>query len=417
MATSAKEPASGGAGGALAGAAAESGVLAVLGALSFSHLLNDLMSSLVPAIYPMLKVSFDLNFAQIGLITLIYQLTASLLQPIVGRYTDRHPLPYSLPIGMGFTLTGLLLLARAPNFTSILVAAAMIGTGSSVFHPESSRIARAASGGQHGFAQSLFQMGGNAGQALGPLLAAIIVMPHGQPSIALFALVALLAIVVLTLICRWYQRESVTRARQRSSRAATIPTAVAVPTRRVYTALGVLLLLIFSKFFYLASLTSYYTFYLMDKFHVSAQNAQIHLFVFLGAAALGTFFGGPIGDRYGRKLVIWGSIVGVLPFTLMLPYADLFWTGVLSVVIGLILSSAFSAILVYATELVPGKVGMISGLFFGLAFGMAGIGAAVLGELADMTSIGFVYKVCAFLPIIGLFAGFLPNLDVAHRRA
>ena len=416
MATLAKEPASGGVGGALAGAAAESSVLAVLGALSFSHLLNDLMSSLVPAIYPMLKVSFDLNFAQIGLITLIYQLTASLLQPIVGRFTDRHPLPYSLPIGMGFTLTGLLLLSRAPNFNSILVAAAMIGAGSSVFHPESSRIARAASGGQHGFAQSLFQMGGNAGQALGPLLAAIIVMPHGQPSIALFALVALLAIFVLTLVSRWYQRDRLAHATRRASRAAA-PAAPAVPKPRVYMALGVLLLLIFSKFFYLASLTSYYTFYLMDKFHVSAQNAQIHLFIFLGAAALGTFFGGPIGDRYGRKLVIWGSIIGVLPFTLMLPYANLFWTGVLTVVIGLILSSAFAAILVYATELIPGKVGMISGLFFGLAFGMAGIGAAVLGELADITSIGFVYKVCAFLPIIGLFAGFLPNLDIAHKRA
>jgi FSR family fosmidomycin resistance protein-like MFS transporter len=399
------------------GPAAETTVYAVLGALSFSHLLNDLISSLVPAIYPMLKTSFDLDFAEIGLITLTYQLTASLLQPVIGRYTDRRPLAYSLPVGMGFTLTGLLLLSRAPSFLVVLLAAALIGTGSSVFHPESSRIARAASGGQHGFAQSLFQMGGNAGQALGPLLAAIIIMPRGQPSIAFFALVAVLAIVVLTLVCRWYQRERTARKTRPPASIAGTQAVLAVPARRIRTAIVVLLLLIFSKYFYLASLTSYYTFYLMDKFHLSAQNAQVHLFIFLGAAALGTFFGGPIGDRFGRKVVIWGSIVGVLPFTLMLPYADLFWTGVLSVVIGLILSSAFSAILVYATELIPGKVGMISGLFFGLAFGMAGVGAAVLGQLADMTSITLVYKLCAYLPFIGLLTSFLPNIETARARA
>ncbi|HUB95848.1 MAG TPA: MFS transporter [Stellaceae bacterium] len=391
--------------------AAQGTVFTVLAALSFSHLLNDLISSLVPAVYPMLKTRFDLDFAQIGLITLTYQITASLLQPVVGRFTDRRPLPYSLPIGMASTLAGLLLLSWASTFPLVLIAAALIGTGSSVFHPESSRIAHAASGGQRGFAQSLFQMGGNAGQALGPLLAAIIIMPRGQPSIALFALVALLAIIVLTLVCRWYKRERNARNARAPVHAAQAKAIPAVPARRVRTALVVLLLLIFSKYFYLASLTSYYIFYLMDRFHVSAQNAQVHLFVFLGAAALGTFFGGPIGDRYGRKIVIWGSIVGVLPFTLMLPYADLFWTGVLTVVIGLILSSAFSAILVYATELIPGRIGMISGVFFGLAFGMAGIGAAVLGWLADMTSITFVYKLCAFLPFIGLLTGFLPTIE------
>ena len=389
--------------------AGEGTVFAVLGALSFSHLLNDLVPSLVPAIYPMLKAGFDLDFAQVGLITLAYQLTASLLQPVVGLYADRRPMPYALPVGMGFTLGGLLLLSWAPHFLLVLLAAALVGSGSAVFHPESSRIARAASGGRHGFAQSLFQMGGSTGSALGPLLAALIIMPRGQRSIALFALVALLAILVLTLVCRWYKRRRTARPARPAARAAAA--ASALPARRIGLALLVLLLLVFSKYFYLASLTSYYTFYLIDKFHLSVENAQIHLFVFLGAAALGTFFGGPIGDRFGRKIVIWGSIVGVLPFTLMLPYANLFWTGVLSVVIGLVLSSAFSAILVYATELIPGKVGMISGLFFGLAFGIAGIGAAVLGKVADMTSITFVYHLCAYLPLIGLLTVFLPTIE------
>jgi MFS transporter, FSR family, fosmidomycin resistance protein len=385
----------------------ESAAFVVLGALSFSHLLNDLVASLVPAVYPLLKTSFGLNFAQIGLVTLCYQLTASLLQPAVGLFTDRRPMPYSLPVGMGFTLCGLLLLSRAPHFALVLLAVMLVGIGSAVFHPESSRIARAASGGRHGFAQSLFQMGGATGSSLGPLLAALIVMPHGQGSIALFALVALAAMVVLTGVCRWHKRA---RGKPRASIRAKAAAAVASP-RRTRLALFILLLLVFSKYFYLSSLTSYYTFYLIERFHVSVENAQIHLFVFLGAAALGTFFGGPIGDRYGRKAVIWGSIVGALPFTLMLPYANLFWTGILSAVIGLVLSSAFSAILVYATELVPGRVGTISGLFFGLAFGIGGLGAAVLGEVADLTSIDFVYRLCAYLPLVGLLTAFLPNLE------
>lgn len=390
----------------------EGAAFVVLGALSFSHLLNDLVASLVPAVYPMLKTSFGLNFAEIGLVTLCYQLTASLLQPAVGFFTDRRPMPYSLPVGMAFTLCGLLLLSRAPHFALVLLAVMLVGIGSAVFHPESSRIARAASGGRHGFAQSLFQMGGATGSSLGPLLAALIVMPRGQGSIALFALVALLAMFVLTGVCRWHKRA---RSKQRASIRAKAAAAVASP-RRTRLALFILLLLVFSKYFYLSSLTSYYTFYLIDRFHVSVENAQIHLFVFLGAAALGTFFGGPIGDRYGRKAVIWGSIVGALPFTLMLPYANLLWTGVLSAIIGLVLSSAFSAILVYATELVPGRVGTISGLFFGLAFGIAGLGAALLGEIADLTSIDFVYRVCAYLPLAGLLTAFLPNIEVPRAR-
>jgi MFS transporter, FSR family, fosmidomycin resistance protein len=390
----------------------EGAAFVVLGALSFSHLLNDLVASLVPAVYPMLKTSFGLNFAQIGLVTLCYQLTASLLQPAVGFFTDRRPMPYSLPVGMAFTLCGLLLLSRAPHFALVLLAVMLVGIGSAVFHPESSRIARAASGGRHGFAQSLFQMGGATGSSLGPLLAALIVMPRGQGSIALFALVALLAMFVLTGVCRWHTRA---RSKPRASVRAKAAAVVASP-RRTRLALFILLLLVFSKYFYLSSLTSYYTFYLIDRFHVSVENAQIHLFVFLGAAALGTFFGGPIGDRYGRKAVIWGSIVGALPFTLMLPYADLLWTGVLSAIIGLVLSSAFSAILVYATELVPGRVGTISGLFFGLAFGIAGLGAALLGEIADLTSIDFVYRVCAYLPLVGLLTAFLPNIEAPRAR-
>ncbi|HUC67290.1 MAG TPA: MFS transporter [Stellaceae bacterium] len=390
----------------------EGAAFVVLGALSFSHLLNDLVASLVPAVYPLLKTSFGLNFADIGLVTLCYQLTASLLQPAVGLFTDRRPMPYSLPVGMAFTLCGLLLLSRAPHFALVLLAVMLVGIGSAVFHPESSRIARAASGGRHGFAQSLFQMGGATGSALGPLLAALIVMPRGQGSIALFALVALLAMLVLTGVCRWYKRaRSKPRASARAKAAAAMPS-----PRRTRLALFILLLLVFSKYFYLSSLTSYYTFYLIDRFHVSVENAQLHLFVFLGAAALGTFFGGPIGDRYGRKAVIWGSIVGALPFTLMLPYANLLWTGVLSAIIGLVLSSAFSAILVYATELVPGRVGTISGLFFGLAFGIAGLGAALLGEIADLTSIDFVYRACAYLPLVGLLTAFLPNIEAPQGR-
>jgi FSR family fosmidomycin resistance protein-like MFS transporter len=385
-------------------------VLPVLLAISFSHLLNDTIQSLLPAIYPILKSSYQLTFAQVGLMTLTLQLTASLLQPLVGLYTDRHHRPYSLVVGMGFSLVGLLLLAVAGRLGSLLVAAGLVGIGSSVFHPESSRVARMASGGRHGLAQSVFQVGGNVGSSLGPLLAAFLVLPRGQRSIAWCSAVALLAMAVLWKIGGWYQEY----------RPATWPIApadrpsIARPTlsrRRVSASIAVLIALIFSKYFYLASLSSYYTFYLIEKFHVSVRDAQIDLFIFLGSVAAGTILGGPIGDRFGRKLVIWVSILGVFPFTILLPYAGLFWTRLLTVAIGLILASAFSAILVYAQELVPGRVGLISGLFFGFAFGMAGLGAAVLGWLADATSIQVVYRLCAFLPLIGLLTGFLPDLE------
>lgn len=393
---------------------ADGTVFAILTAISFSHFLNDTIQSLLPAIYPLLKTSFRLSFVQIGLITLTFQLTASILQPVVGYYTDRHPRPYSLAVGMGSSLCGLLLLAVANHFYLLLLAAALIGTGSSIFHPESSRVARLASGGRHGFAQSFFQVGGNIGSSIGPLLAAFIVVPYGQRSIAVFSLIALLAIFVLWNVGRWYRDHLGSR---RAKAASVHADQLALLSRgRVTASVLILLTLIFSKYFYLASLTSYFTFYLISKFGLSVQSAQIHLFIFLGAVAVGTFVGGPVGDYFGRKYVIWFSILGVLPFTLMLPYASLFWTGVLTVVIGLILASAFAAILVYATELMPGKVGTVAGLFFGFAFGMGGLGAAALGALADMTSIGFVYKVCAFLPAIGLLAALLPNLDGARRR-
>ena len=412
---------------ALAGASAASGaatpaatqpaakvqrtVYSVLGAISFSHLLNDMIQSLILAIYPMLKDDFSLSFGQIGLITLTYQITASLLQPLVGRYTDKHPKPYSLPVGMGFTLAGLLLMSIAPSFGVLLVAAALVGCGSSVFHPESSRVARMASGGRHGLAQSLFQVGGNAGSSLGPLLAALIVIPHGQRSIAWFSVAALVAIVVLTQIGRWYkQHPSVKKARSQVAHAT-------LSRNKVMLAMGVLILLVFSKYFYIASINSYFTFYLIDKFHLGVQAAQMHLFVFLAAVAAGTLIGGPIGDRIGRKSVIWVSILGVAPFTLLLPYANLFWTGVLTVIIGVVLASAFSAILVYAQELIPGKVGMVAGLFFGFAFGIGGIGAAVLGQLADATSIAFVYKVCSFLPLIGVLTVLLPDVEGKRAKA
>jgi len=386
----------------------EGAVVAVLLGLSFCHLLNDMLQSLILAIYPLLKESFQLNFSQVGLITLTFQLTASLLQPLVGHYTDQRPQPYSLTIGMGFTLVGLLLLSIASSFGMVLLAVALVGMGSSIFHPESSRIARLASGGRHGFAQSFFQVGGNTGSAIGPLLAAFFILPRGQGSIAWFSLAALVALIILLNIGHWYKKK-----RNASIKLPPQPHAnsSALPRQRVIFSIGILIVLIFSKYFYMASITSYYMFYLMNKFHVSVQSAQIHLFVFLGAVAAGTFLGGPIGDRIGRKYVIWGSILGVLPFTLALPYADLFWTGILSAIIGVILASAFSAILVYATELVPGRVGMIAGLFFGIAFGMAGIGAAALGKLADVTSIGMVYHICSFLPLLGLLTGFLPTLE------
>ncbi|HTJ14771.1 MAG TPA: MFS transporter, partial [Dinghuibacter sp.] len=381
-------------------------VYSVLLMISFSHLLNDTIQSLIPSIYPLLKDSLHVSFGQLGLITFTFQLTASLLQPLVGFYTDRRPQPWSLAIGMLFSLSGLVCLSMAHTYPLVLVSVGLVGIGSSVFHPESSRVAFLASGGKRGLAQSVFQLGGNVGSSLGPLLAAWIVVPHGQGSIGWFSLVALLAIFVLIRVGAWYRSHLGSRAA--SGRVVTDP---GLPRRTVVVSLVILLALIFSKYFYLASMTSYYTFYLMDKFHVSVQNAQIHLFVFLFAVAAGTVIGGPVGDRYGRKYVIWFSILGVAPFTLALPYANLFWTGVLSVCIGVILASAFSAILVYAQELVPGKLGMIAGLFFGLAFGMGGLGSAVLGWLADRTSIQFVYKVCAFLPLIGLLTGFLPNLE------
>jgi len=401
-----------GLGTTIAAPQAEGTAIRVLGAISFCHLLNDLLQSLIPAVYPILKTSHHLDFSQIGFITLASQLTASLLQPLVGLYTDNRPTPYSLPIGMGFTLAGLLLLSVAPSYAAILFAVALVGVGSAVFHPESSRVARMASGGRHGFAQSLFQVGGNAGSALGPLLAAFIVLPMGQHSIAWFSAAALLAIIVLTRVGTWYKQRRATLAER--ARTAGHEVVQRRPRRTVALAMAILIALIFSKYFYLVSLSSYYTFFLIHKFGVDVRTAQLYLFVFLGAVAVGTFAGGPIGDRIGRKHVIWWSILGVLPFTLMLPYASLFWTGVLTVCIGLVLASAFSAILVYAQELVPGKVGTISGLFFGLAFGMAGIGAALLGKLADSTSIEFVYRVCAFLPAIGLLTAFLP--EVEHRR-
>jgi MFS transporter, FSR family, fosmidomycin resistance protein len=387
--------------------AAKGLALGMLLAVSFSHLMNDLVQSLIPAIYPILKSSFDLDFGQVGLITLVFQLTASLLQPVVGLYTDRRPMPFSLAIGMGFSLLGLVLLAFAWSFTTLLIAVAFVGCGSSVFHPESSRVARMASGGRHGFAQSLFQVGGNTGAALGPPLAALIILPHGQRSVAWFSVAALIGIVVLYRVGVWY----------RTRRLATAgPSGFPLPSpllssRKLMLSALVLTALMFSKAFYTASFTSYYTFYLIDKFHVSVRESQLYLFLFSAAVAAGALIGGPVGDRFGRKFVIWFSILGVFPFTLALPYANLFWTAVLTVPIGMIMASAFSAILVYAQELVPGRIGTVSGIFFGVAFGLGGLGAGVLGAVADRTSIGFVYQVCAYLPLIGLLAAFLPHIE------
>jgi MFS transporter, FSR family, fosmidomycin resistance protein len=385
--------------------------LGILAAISVCHGLNDLMQSVLPATYPILKDAYQLSFGQIGLITFANQVTASLLQPVVGTFTDRRPKPYSLSTGMAFTLVGLLLLSIAPAFGAILAAVALVGIGSSIFHPESSRVARLASGGRHGFAQSLFQVGGNFGTSLGPLLAAYIVLPYGQHSIAWFSLVALVAMTILFRVGIWYRAHIVS-----TIRSAKVTVHAAMPGRRVMAALTILMLLVFSKNVYVASLTSFYTFYLIDKFQVSVQSAQLHLFVLLGAAAAGTFIGGPVGDRIGRKYVIWVSILGVLPFTLALPYANLFWTEILTVLIGLILASAFSAIVVFAQELVPGRVGAVSGMFFGFAFGAGGVGAAMLGRLADATSIDTVFKVCGFLPAIGLLTWFLPNIEPHARK-
>ena len=394
---------------ALPGTANET-IFAILIATSFSHLLNDTIQSVIPAVYPVLKDSFQLNFAQIGLITLTFQMTASILQPVVGLYTDHRPLPFSLAIGMGFSLVGLILLSAANSYWMILCASALVGLGSSVFHPEASRLARMASGGRYGFAQSLFQVGGNAGQSLGPLLAAIVVGTRGQSKIAWFSTLALLAIFILFNAGRWYQN-NLFRLKNVSRRPAD---GVHLSRFTVLAALAVLVTLIFSKFFYLASISSYYTFYLIDRFHLTIQNAQLLLFLFTFSVAAGTIVGGPIGDRIGRKLVIWVSILGVAPFTLLLPQANLAMTVILSVIIGFVLASAFSAILVYAQELMPGKVGMVSGLFFGLAFGMAGIGSAILGQLIDFTNIRFVFQLCAFLPLLGLLTAFLP--DVERKR-
>ncbi len=383
----------------------EGTAFAVVVALSVSHLLNDTIQSLIAAVYPLLKDDYALTFTQVGLITLAFQLTASVLQPAVGLYTDRRPLPYSLAAGMAVSLAGLVLLSVADTFPLILMAAALVGVGSAVFHPEASRVARLASGGRHGLAQSLFQVGGNAGSAAGPLLAAFVVVPRGQASLAWFSVAAVAAMAILARVGVWYRARMV-------GRAAVVRAAAAapVPPRRAAFAVGVLLCLIFSKYFYLASLTSYYTLYLIDTFGVSVPDAQVRLFVFLGAVAVGTVAGGPVGDRVGFKAVIWGSILGVLPFTLALPHANLFWTTVLTVPIGLVLASAFSAIMVYAQELLPSRVGLVAGLFFGFAFGMGGVGAAALGWLADRTSIGYVYWVCSFLPLLGLLTALLPNL-------
>jgi MFS transporter, FSR family, fosmidomycin resistance protein len=408
-----------------AASSADSGektVFKILLVISFCHLLNDTIQSVIPAIYPLIKNTFHLDFGQVGLIALTLQVTASILQPLVGLYTDRRPQPYSLAVGMCITLAGLLAFSLAPSYATILLAAALLGIGSAIFHPESSRVARMASGGQHGLAQSLFQSGGNAGSALGPLLAAF-VLTRGQTSVAWFSFLAFFGIVLLTNIGMWMKSHREFAA-QRAAKATAAGMAekvhaypqVTLSSKKIALSMVILVALMFSKFVYLASLISYYTFYLMSKFGVSLRSAQLHLFLFLGAVAAGTIIGGPVGDRIGRKYVIWVSILGVLPFSLLLPYASLFWTSVLSVVIGLILASAFSAILVYAQELMPGRIGAVSGLFFGFAFGMGGIGAALLGKLVDLTSLNFVYHVCAFLPAIGFLTAFLPNLEPGKKK-
>ncbi len=397
---------------AVSAATAGRTAVSILVAISFCHLLNDMMQSLLPALYPMLKSSYHLTFGQVGLLTFTFQFTASLLQPLVGAMADRSPRPYSLAVGMGFTLVGLVLLAFAGSFALLLFAAALIGTGSSVFHPESSRVARMASGGKHGLAQSVFQVGGNFGTSAGPLLAAFIVLPHGQSSVAWFSLAALLGMFVLFQVGHWYKAHGITLLAAAAGARGSGP-----PRRHVIGVITVLLALIFSKYVYLSSITSYYTFYLIGHFHVSVRSAQLHLFLFLASAAVGGFIGGPLGDRLGAKYIIWGSILGVLPFTLLLPYANLFWTAVLTIPIGLILSSAFPAIVVYAQDLMPGRTGTVAGLFFGLAFGMGSVGAAVLGKLADDIGIDRIYQICAFLPLIGLLAALLPNVHKTHTAS
>jgi FSR family fosmidomycin resistance protein-like MFS transporter len=388
-------------------ALAQKTVYSILFSIAFAHLLNDLMQSVIPSSYPILKENFNLNFTQIGLITFVYQLTASLLQPFIGFYTDKKPKPYSLVIGMLFTISGLTLLSFATHFWMILAAVSLVGVGSSIFHPEASRVAFLGSGGKRGLAQSIFQLGGNTGSAIGPLLVAVIVAPYGQFYIIWFVIAGCLGIWVLAKIAVWYQNHLSVRA---SKKIVTEEEFVPLSKRKIKISIGILLLLIFSKFFYMTSMSSYFTFYLMHKFGLSIQDSQFHLFLFLSSVAAGTLIGGPLGDRFGRKYIIWLSILGAAPFTLLLPYADLFWTGILSVIIGVVIASAFSAILVFAQELMPGKVGMISGLFFGFAFGMGGLGSAFLGYLADQTSIEYVYQISSYLPLIGVFTYFLPNI-------
>ncbi|MET0636726.1 MAG: MFS transporter [Chitinophagaceae bacterium] len=391
-------------------ASAVSTVYPILLAISFSHLLNDTIQSLIPSLYPMIKGNYQLNFAQIGMITLTFQLAASLLQPFIGFYTDKRPQPFSLAIGMGISMIGMIVLAFAHHYYVVLISVALIGIGSSVFHPEASKVAYMASGGKRGLAQSIFQVGGNAGSAIGPLLAALLIVPYGQENVLWFCILALLAMVILYSIGRWY---AFNLHLIKPKISAALGNVNRLPARKVSMAVAILLILIFSKYFYLASMSSYFTFFLIDKFQLSIQQAQFHLFVFLGAVAAGTLLGGPLGDRFGRKYIIWFSILGAAPFTLILPHVTLVWVTLLSAIIGFILASAFSAILVYAQELIPGKIGTISGLFFGFAFGMGGIGSALLGILADHTSVQYMFNVCSFLPLIGLLTGLLPDL---HSR-
>lgn len=386
-------------------------ILSLLGA---SHMFNDMLQSIIPAVYPLLKNSLLLNFTQIGLITLVFQLSSSLFQPIVGLITDKRPQPYSLPIGMSLTMIGILSLAFSESFSQVLFAVFFTGLGSSIFHPEASRLAYMASGGKHGLAQSIFQVGGNFGSSIGPLLALWVITPYGQQNIAWFSLIALSCIGIMFIISRWY-KANLYRLKPQSKKGGNIETPSIYSRKKIAFAITILLALIFSKYVYMASLNSYYMFYLIDKFNVSVHDAQLYLFAFLFAVAAGTVIGGPIGDRIGRKYVIWFSILGTAPFALIMPHVGLMWTCILSIMIGLILSSAFSAILVYAQELLPGKVGLIGGLFFGLAFGIAGIASAILGRVADNTSIQHVYDICAYLPLIGLVAAFLPNTK-AHKN-
>ena len=388
-------------------------VYPILFAISFSHLLNDLIQSVIPAVYPLLKDNYALTFTQVGIITLVFQLTASILQPFVGMYTDKKPTPMSLATGMLFSLAGLLSVAFASSFIHILLSVSLIGMGSSVFHPEASRVAHLASGGKKGLAQSIFQVGGNAGSASGPLLAALIVIPFGQKYIGWFSILAFAGILLLSYVGKWYQQNLSIRSKKGNNAAVST---TGLTRKRVVISIVILLVLIFSKYFYMASMTSYFTFYLIDKFGVSVQQSQVYLFAFLASIAAGTILGGPLGDRYGRKLIIWISILGAAPFTLLLPHAGLEMTIFLAIIIGLVISSAFSAILVYATDLIPGKVGLVAGLFFGFAFGMGGIGSAVLGWLADKTSIGYVFSICAYLPLIGIITGFLPTIEGARKR-